>query len=398
MRAPSFIAIAALWSLLVATGAAQTVSLNVIEHDGSRKTLTKARFRSPWKIDAVRNGKPVEISAGDLVSIRFTNKPQKPSPPGPLLVFPTGELLGCRMRGSDDVLLSVDGPVVGKTTVPIGAVLGVVLEDRSSRARVAELVERIRATDRNSDQLLLRNDDVLSGTFLGLDERAVRFDREGDETTVPFNLVAAIAFDPTLVDYDPGNRFHGQLRLKDGSLINVADIESDESGLKIETTFGTKFSCDSTDLVAMALRNGRVVYLSDLEPLEAVHRPFLDDPAPYRADRSVLGGPLRVGNRLHAKGIGVRSLSTLKYDPSGFGRFEATVGLDVAAGDQASVRFVVLVDGKQMFDSGEMDASTDPQEVVVAFDDAKRLELIVEYAKRGDVQDYADWCSARFIR
>ena len=62
------------------------------------------------------------------------------------------------------------------------------------------------------------------------------------------------------------------------------------------------------------------------------------------------------------------------------------------------MQFIVKVDGKQVYDSGEMTSAVDPKPIAVPLKGAKRLELIVDYAKRGDVQDYADWADARLIR
>jgi alpha-galactosidase len=143
----------------------------------------------------------------------------------------------------------------------------------------------------------------------------------------------------------------------------------------------------------------RVTYLSDLRPSGHRHIPFLDQKWDYRLDRNVLGGQLRAGGRLAAKGVGQHSTSLVSWHvPAGALRFAAQVGLDDAAAGGGSVVFRVFLDGKEAASSGIVRGGEPPREMTVELHAAKTISLVVDFADRGDVLDRADWLEARFER
>jgi hypothetical protein len=150
-------------------------------------------------------------------------------------------------------------------------------------------------------------------------------------------------------------------------------------------------------LAEIEIRNGRIKYASDLPFAKVETQPFLDAAAPPRRDRNVLGDALRMDGAPFAKGIGMRSRGSVAFAAAGFKRFEAKVALDDAAGSQGSVRFTVKADDKTVFDSGEMKPGDSPKDVKIDLAKVKTLVLGVEFARRGDVDDLADWADARFV-
>jgi hypothetical protein len=79
-------------------------------------------------------------------------------------------------------------------------------------------------------------------------------------------------------------------------------------------------------------------------------------------------------------------------------RFEAELGIDDSADGQGSVQFRVLVDGKEKFASPIVRGGDAPLPISVDIADAQKLELVVDYADRGDVLDHADWLNARLVQ
>jgi endo-alpha-N-acetylgalactosaminidase len=79
-------------------------------------------------------------------------------------------------------------------------------------------------------------------------------------------------------------------------------------------------------------------------------------------------------------------------------RFEADVGIDDSTGGRGSVQFRVLVDGKEKFTSPIVRGGDSPLPVSVDVTGAEKLELVVDYADRGDVLDHADWLNARLVQ
>jgi hypothetical protein len=94
----------------------------------------------------------------------------------------------------------------------------------------------------------------------------------------------------------------------------------------------------------------------------------------------------------------MHSAARLSYDlPPGVVRFQAEAAIDDAAEGQGSVRFRVFVDGSEKFASPTVRGGGVPVPIDVDISGGKRLDLVVDFADRADVRDYADWLDARVI-
>jgi hypothetical protein len=143
--------------------------------------------------------------------------------------------------------------------------------------------------------------------------------------------------------------------------------------------------------------SGRAIYLSQMKPADYRHVPYLNIAWPYRIDRNVRGDFLRAGGRLHLKGIGMHSAARLSYAlPPGAKRFQAEAAIDDAA-DGGSVRFRVFVDGKEKYSSAVVRGGMPPVPIDIDLSGGKQIDLVVDFADRADVQDWADWLDARLI-
>ena len=79
--------------------------------------------------------------------------------------------------------------------------------------------------------------------------------------------------------------------------------------------------------------------------------------------------------------------------------FQAEVAIDDAVDEGlGSVRFRVYLDGAAKFVSPIVRGGQPPLAVAVDLTDAKRLDLVVDFADWADVGDHADWLDARLIR
>jgi hypothetical protein len=116
-------------------------------------------------------------------------------------------------------------------------------------------------------------------------------------------------------------------------------------------------------------------------------------------DRNVQGGMLRAGGRLSMKGIGMHSASRLSFElPPGVKRFQAETALDDSAGADGCVRFRVFVDGQEKYAGASLKSGDPAAAVDLDISGGKRLDLVVDFADRADVQDRADWLDARLVR
>jgi hypothetical protein len=376
--------------------AADGLKVEAVPFEGSPVALEDAWLSSGWTLIGKRNGQEAKYAGRDLVALRFGGKLAADRAKGPYILLPTGEILRgepLAMEGDD---LKLKSSVAGDVRIPMSVVKAIVFASETSEDKIRPLFsgEQVKETD----LVLLKNGDVVRASLLGMDGEKVKVRRGDQETELARDLVVAVALDPALIDYKPSADFFGSMQWSDGSRLSAKLLESEGAKLKATTPFGREFSFDAGELIDVSFRNGRVVYLSDLEPTQETAEPFADDKSPSRRDRTVLGTPLRLHGKVFSKGLGVRSYSVLKYGVAGFARFEATVGLDDVAGKQGSVRFTVLLDDQVAFDSGEMPANAEPKTVALPLKGVKELTLTVDYAKRGDVEDFADWADARLVR
>src|SRR5690606_30290996 len=143
------------------------------------------------------------------------------------------------------------------------------------------------------------------------------------------------------------------ISLTDGSRITASDVKLEsEERLMAKAVFGATLELPIAEVMAIRPLGGRAVYLSDLAPAEYEHQPYHAGSWELKADRNVLGEPLRLDGKEYPKGLGLHSRSIVTYDLSGnYESFRATVGVDDAAGSGGSVIFAVEVDGKPVFQS-----------------------------------------------
>ena len=112
--------------------------------------------------------------------------------------------------------------------------------------------------------------------------------------------------------------------------------------------------------------------------------------------KSVDGHPMTLGGTVYTHGIGTHAVSEFLIDLKGTAlKFEAMVGVDDERKEgNASVEFMVYVDGKKAFDSGVMHGGDAPKIVDVDIKGAKKLKLVVGDAGDGISNDHADWAGA----
>lgn len=145
-------------------------------------------------------------------------------------------------------------------------------------------------------------------------------------------------------------------------------------------------------------------------PLELPAEIFLSDLEPVRAtqgwgslgiDRSVSGGPLRIGERTFQRGLGTHALSDLQFALAGrFVRFLAEVGVDSAQAGKAreALELEVYGDEKLLWKSGRMSRADAAKAVDVDVTGVSLLRLHVGDGGDGIDYDHADWASARVAR
>jgi hypothetical protein len=285
-------------------------------------------------------------------------------------------------------------------TLPLSALslLWVVAPDGEG----AGLYRQLAAQRRKRDLVLLRNGDKLEGTLTALKSGIVYLDRGAGKTIqVARDKIAALALSTELARTFRPKGTYGRLVLANGGRLSLMSAHADKQQLVGKSFFGAAVHVPVEQIVALDLRQGRAIYLSDLKPSRYEHTPYLGVRWPYTFDTSVAGQELRLGGNTYDKGIGMHSESRLTFElGGGYQWFEAWVGLDDQTGREGNVVLQVLVDGKpqELGAAKELSGGNKPLPVRIRVAGAQQLTLAVLFGRHGDVQDHVNWADARLIK
>jgi hypothetical protein len=334
-----------------------------------------------------------KLPCSDLLALELRAGKAAPSREGVAVVLRNGDSLRGTIEGGSGRALTLKSALFGSAECPLQAITRIELP-------VAQPSQPL-AADEKADRLLLRNGETVEGTLESLDAAGVKFRSTLlGQLEVGFDRLAAIALAASgaaaekkpegvvaIVHGDDATVVSGQLKgLRDGKL-------------ELQAGFGAALALDLRRALRVEFRGGRLVYLSDLQPAEAKETPFFDLVWHYRRDRSVDGNPLRIGEQVYGKGLGVHSRCELTYALDGAcRRFLADVGIDEEVGEKGNVDIVVLVDGKPRFERKGVAGPDEPIPVAVDVAGAARLTLVVDFGADFDICDHLDWGNARLIR
>ncbi len=284
-------------------------------------------------------------------------------------------------------------------------------ELRQRRQFLDQLLQQKNGNEKNLDVIHLTNGDQWQGQVVRLannskGSRLIHFllDSAGEPLQLLENRVAAIRFSQHATSPEQQKKL--VIGLRDGSLLMAESFVADAEQLRVRLAGGVELTgSDRREVVHLRSLTAACVYLSDLEPTDYQHMPYLEIPWPYQRDRNVLGGPLRAAGRSYAKGLGMPAAARLTYRldtkeiADSIERFVATVAVDAAAARRGTVIFRVYLqsdgDWQQAYASPVVRGGDPPLPLSVELGDARRLALVTDFAERGDERDYANWLDAR---
>ncbi|GIW86781.1 MAG: hypothetical protein KatS3mg108_1105 [Isosphaeraceae bacterium] len=318
------------------------------------------------------------------------------------LLFPNGDrLLATIRRGDADSIEAIPGlaPDV-PVTIPTSRLLGLMLSRPSTDRERRAIESALAAPNRDGESIWLTNGDQRAGSLTRLERDRLEVEVEGRETGFDRGTVAAIGFDPALLDPEPPPMPFLEIHLADGSRLGLIEASLEAGQVRVRTRAGLELRLPSASLFEAYPRGGSVVYLDEREPAALDFIPYLDrHPGLLGINTTWDGFPLSVRGRRYRHGLGMlpRTLVVYRIEP-GDRRFQALLALDDRAGDQASVAFRVLLDRREIYASPRLTRLDDPVPIDLDLTGGRLLVLIAEFGDRGDVQDYADWLEARLIR
>jgi hypothetical protein len=399
-----------------------------------------------------------KIALADVLSIRFpwpegrpaSSKVEDQETTFRLFLRPGDEVAGVVSGGDGDRILLANAAlraeplaaslaaVRGLLVIAVDGAAGAGGRWGGGDAGMDRLRQRIIVSEEHEDRFILRAGEDVSGILEEVNARGVRLSSDKlSSVSVTYDKLRAFILAPIA---EPEQKAGGndtreagaakdeaagaggeagvrvRLVLRDGSILlgSAGALAGGQVTLRHET-FGD-LSIALGEVSEVSFLNGRARYLSDLEPVRTREEQALlfrqgPNPLRYRRDANVFGGPLRVGNRLYPKGLGVHSYSLLEYDLGGeCRRFQATIGLDAiaqppepeaAAGHAGAVVFRVRLDGKLLLEK-PLTWRQEPVPVDLDVAGGKTLSLEVDYGgppgSLNPALGRADWADARVIR
>lgn len=348
---------------------------------------------------AVQLADVASVSVGPDRAGAFRAEDDAGTPPTVFHLADGGKIRG-RITGWDDDTLITRTLVSEETRFPIDRLSAIQWGGHDDSVRAAELF-RAALGDRlpGQDVVVTAEADepkVLRGRVTRVEPESGSFVMGGQTRTFPTDKVYGIVFAAGPAKTPRAEAF---LELSDGSSVGGRVVEAGAASVRMETSFGLSKEFDLDLIRRIEFFSDRVVYLSDLEPVESRMEGRLHGSWPTQRDRCVNGGPIALEGRMFEKGLGVHSFCEISYalEP-GFESFVATIGLDDAVRPRGSVRFRVLGDGATLFESALLTGRDDPRDVLIPIASVRRLTLVVDYGDELDLSDYADWGGARLLR
>jgi len=284
--------------------------------------------------------------------------------------------------------------------LPLELCRGFLMTVPSSSSQQGRSFRRLLNHQEEVDLITLSNGDRIEGEFVSLQDEHLTLDTSIGEVRTSVSQTRSLVFNPDLVSLPETPVAFSVLVLSDGSTLRLRSIISDGDLLIAESIGGIELSIPATTLRAIRFYDAKRVDLTALNPAETKVVSYLTMSRQPKTNHNVTGGFLSLRGGLFPSGLGVTSGTTQSWQLDGeYQQFRATVGIDDAAQGAGSVFFQVLVDGTVAWRSDLITGTSDPVEIPpVDLTDAEKLSLVVEFADRGSVLDYADWCEPVLIR
>lgn len=253
-----------------------------------------------------------------------------------------------------------------------------------------------REPDRTEDIAVVRGDGqtvVLRGALRGFESRRILFNWKDRELPIPWERLAAL-----LLVRTAEQREAVRVRTAPGDLFAGRIVADDDAGITVRSAALGTLRIAWARIERIDSHAARVVYLSAVEPDVYEFEPLLERRWPLERDRSLGGGPIRLGGRAYSRGIVMHSRSRAVFALGGsFRNFAAVVGVsdDVGHFGDAAVR--VLGDGRVLWEAVNLRGGDPPVELTLSVAGVKRLELVVDYGEALDLGDHVAWADARLV-
>lgn len=412
--------LAAIALALLAAPLAAAPKVNSIFKAGIEGDIVKLDTQGRLEIKVAGSDVPERVSLDEIEEIvtGFSAMERKPDELPLRLYLVNGDLLyGAPLDGpvNDDEFFKFTSPRLGEVLVNISQVRrlesvrnvkpGVISElDPKAKydcAYFAAEGDKREEADPRAELMRVGRDGVNIYNDLINGEKV-----EGDK--YPWSRLRGIVCKRPEFSHPDLNKLMAILTLRDGTILrgSVQAWGDGEITLKHHVLGAMKLS--ERNLMSVTFKNGRYLYLSDMEfSKDPEERPYYL-PADFKPEEHLFkvkrdqaqgGAPISIRGKTYAKGLGVHAISRLSFNlRKGYSKMVGIVGVDDSAGDLASVEFKIYGDGKLLWESGVIRRSSAEKKVDLSVLNVNELVLEVTAADNADVQDRANWANFKVVR
>jgi hypothetical protein len=238
----------------------------------------------------------------------------------------------------------------------------------------------------------------ISGSVQGLTDQQLSVRFKDENRSIKKERVLGVVFAerpklPPILDthqlftFASGDSIAGHWRgLKDGTC-------------DVETIWHAHVPVPMGSLAEIRTRNGKLAYLSDIEPSAVEEVPYFGRVIHWGANQGFEGNPPSFKGKKPGHSIAMHSRSRLTFAlDEQFAAFKTTLGFDDSSAKRGRVSCRVILDGRELFSEKDLRADQDVRELELALDGGKELTLEVDFGENDDIGDRVMWVEPRLIR
>ena len=347
-------------------------------------------------------GNAVAIPSDELMRVEFGTGREAVAPDGVALHLPRGGRVNGALKECSQVSIGVASPSLGKVVLPLEKLLAVEFVRLGQEPKDAAKMRAAMLDNKTkSDISFSTNGDQMPGILVGFAPDKVKLKTSLGEMPLDTARLFGVSLAARKRPPPPASLL-AVARCTDGSVVTGTLVPSKGRGVKLALLAGPEVEIDAAHLIELGFRQGKLVYLSDLDPAKEDVRPYFtgDHTWPYQRDKSYDRKPIRLAGKVHGKGLGMFAGMKLTYQLGGeFKKFASLVGIDDAdERHQGDVTVRVLADGKEVFKKAGLTRKSGPVKIDLSMKGVKTLELAVDFGGNMLFGDLTDWADAHLIR
>jgi hypothetical protein len=353
------------------------------------------------KVEIVVAGKPRSLPLADVESVQLGAPDDLASRAGmPVVRTVAGDLVAAETVTARDGNLRCTNPLLGEVVLPLASVAWVYLPAQGQT--LGALLKKsadVKPPEKSADMLIVDQGKEwagVDGVLVAIDGDKITFRLGDEDRQVEERFVRAIRLAAPAATETPA----GRLVCSDGSEVLFKRATLAGETLTIQSLWGGELKISRKHAAGITFFSARSTDIAALPEPEATEYGFFDTKFPHRMNRAVDGGPIRLGGRVHAGGVGMNSFTSLTWKLDGqYKTFVAVAGIDDAIRPLGNAALTFLADGKELDKPLALDGKDAPREIRLDVAGVKAFTVRVDFgADRLPVGDHVDLGSARFLK